>query len=53
MNRLFGIGFGYYYGAVFNAILVNTGWIGLVIYFMPFSSRSFSYAQTRKVLVSR
>jgi hypothetical protein len=36
MNRLFGIGFGYYYGGVFYAILVNTGWIGMIIYFYAF-----------------
>ena len=36
MNRLFGIGFGYYYGWVFNAILVNTGWIGLMVYLYAF-----------------
>jgi hypothetical protein len=35
-NQLFGIGFGYYYGAVFSAILVNTGWIGLIIYCYAF-----------------
>ena len=36
MNRLFGIGFGYYYGGVFYAVLVNTGWIGMVMYFYAF-----------------
>ena len=36
MNRLFGIGFGYYYGGVYYAILVNTGWIGLLFYFYAF-----------------
>jgi hypothetical protein len=36
MNRLFGIGFGYYYGGVFYAILVNTGWIGMILYFYAF-----------------
>jgi hypothetical protein len=36
MNRLFGIGFGYYYGSVFTLILVNTGWIGLVVYCYAF-----------------
>jgi hypothetical protein len=36
MNQLFGIGFGYFYGAVFNAVLVNTGWIGLIIYCYAF-----------------
>jgi len=36
MNRLFGIGFGYCYSAVFNAILVNTGWIGLLVYCYAF-----------------
>jgi hypothetical protein len=32
MNRLFGIGFGYYYGGVYHAIPVNTGWIGMIVY---------------------
>jgi hypothetical protein len=36
MNRLFGIGFGYFYGNVFNNILINTGWIGLLIYLYGF-----------------
>ena len=36
MNRLFGIGFGYCYSGVFYAILVNTGWIGLAVYFYAF-----------------
>lgn len=36
VNRLFGIGFGYAYVAVFNAILVNTGWIGLIVYVYAF-----------------
>ena len=36
MNRLFGIGFGYFYGAVFSAVLVNTGWIGIIIYCYAF-----------------
>jgi hypothetical protein len=36
MNHLFGIGFGYYYGSVFSAVLVNTGWIGVIIYFYAF-----------------
>jgi hypothetical protein len=36
MNRLFGIGFGYYYGGVFYAILVKPGWIGMIIYFYAF-----------------
>jgi hypothetical protein len=36
MNRLFGIGFGYYYGGVFFAVLVNTGWIGMAVYFYAF-----------------
>jgi hypothetical protein len=35
-NRLFGIGFGYFYGSVFNAILVNTGWTGMAIYVYAF-----------------
>jgi hypothetical protein len=36
MNRLFGIGFGYYYGGVYYAVLVNTGWIGMIVYFYAF-----------------
>jgi hypothetical protein len=36
MNRLFGIGFGYFYGAVFNAVLINTGWIGVIVYIYAF-----------------
>jgi hypothetical protein len=36
MNRLFGIGFGYSYEAVFSALLINTGWIGLIIYCYAF-----------------
>lgn len=36
MNRLFGIGFGYFYGSVFNAVLVNTGWIGMITYCYAF-----------------
>jgi hypothetical protein len=36
MNHLFGIGFGYYYGGVFFAVLVNTGWIGMLLYFYAF-----------------
>ena len=36
MNQLFGIGFGYYYGGVYFAILVNTGWIGMLVYFYAF-----------------
>jgi len=36
MNRLFGIGFGYFYGAVFNTVLVNTGWIGMAVYIYAF-----------------
>ncbi len=36
MNRLFGIGFGYYYGSVFSAVLINTGWIGIIVYFYAF-----------------
>jgi hypothetical protein len=36
MNRLFGIGFGYFYGNVFNNILINAGWIGLAIYLYAF-----------------
>jgi hypothetical protein len=36
MNRLFGIGFGYYYGSVFSAVLINTGWIGIIAYCYAF-----------------
>jgi len=36
MNRLFGIGFGYFYGSVFNGVLINTGWIGTMIYLYAF-----------------
>ena len=36
MNRLFGIGFGYYYGGVFFAVLINTGWIGMLVYCYAF-----------------
>ncbi len=36
MNRVFGIGFGYCYSGVFYAVLVNTGWIGMIVYFYAF-----------------
>jgi hypothetical protein len=36
MNHLFGIGFGYYYGSVFTAVLINTGWIGMIVYLYAF-----------------
>ena len=36
MNRLFGIGFGYYYGGVYYAVQVNTGWIGMLVYCYAF-----------------
>jgi O-Antigen ligase len=36
MNRLFGIGFGYYYGGVYYAIPINTGWIGMIVYCYAF-----------------
>ncbi len=36
MNRLFGIGFGYYYGGVYFAVLVNAGWIGMIVYCYAF-----------------
>src|SRR5260221_966665 len=36
MNRLFGIGFDYYYGSGFSAVLINTGWIGVIVYFYAF-----------------
>ena len=41
MNRLFGIGFGYFYGAVFNSVLINTGWIGLMVYLYAFLKPAF------------
>jgi hypothetical protein len=36
MNHLFGIGFGYFYGSVLTAVLINTGWIGAIVYFYAF-----------------
>jgi hypothetical protein len=36
LNRLFGIGFGYHYGGVYFAVLMNTGWIGLMVYCYAF-----------------
>lgn len=36
MNHLFGIGFGYCYSGVFFAVLINTGWIGVIVYFYAF-----------------
>jgi hypothetical protein len=36
MNHLFGIGFGYLYSGVFYTILVNTGWIGMIVYCYAF-----------------
>jgi hypothetical protein len=36
MNNLFGIGFGYYYGAVLAAVFINTGLIGLITYCYAF-----------------
>jgi hypothetical protein len=36
MNNLFGIGFGYYYGSVLTAVFINTGLIGLIVYFYAF-----------------
>ena len=36
VNHLFGIGFGYFYGSVFSAVLINTGWIGLVVFIYAF-----------------
>ena len=44
VNRLFGIGFGYYYGGVYYAVLVNTGWLGMIVY---------SYAFLKPVLFLR
>ena len=34
--RIFGIGFGYHYGGVYFAILMNTGWIGMAVYCYAF-----------------
>jgi hypothetical protein len=36
MNWVFGIGFGYYYGNVFNNVLINTGLIGFGVYIYAF-----------------
>jgi hypothetical protein len=36
LNRIFGIGFGYHYGGVFFAVLMNTGWIGILVYCYAF-----------------
>jgi hypothetical protein len=36
LNRIFGIGFGYHYGGVFFAVLMNTGWIGMAVYCYAF-----------------
>ena len=36
LNRIFGIGFGYHYGGVFFAVLMNTGWIGFIVYCYAF-----------------
>jgi hypothetical protein len=36
LSRLFGIGFGYHYGGVLFAVLMNTGWIGLMVYSYAF-----------------
>jgi hypothetical protein len=36
MNRIFGIGFGYYYGGVYYAMLINTGLIGMLVYCYAF-----------------
>ena len=36
LNRLFGIGFGYHYGGVYFAVLMNTGWIGMLVYCYAF-----------------
>jgi hypothetical protein len=36
LNRIFGIGFGYHYGGVYFAILMNTGWIGMAVYCYAF-----------------
>ena len=36
LNRIFGIGFGYHYSGVYSAVLINTGWIGMMVYFYAF-----------------
>ena len=36
LNRIFGIGFGYHYGGVYFAVLMNTGWIGMAVYSYAF-----------------
>ena len=36
LNRFFGIGFGYHYGGVYSAILMNTGLIGMAVYCYAF-----------------
>ena len=36
MNHLFGIGFGYCYAGVYYAVLMNTGWIGMIVYVYAF-----------------
>jgi hypothetical protein len=35
-DRLFGIGFGYCYGGVFFSLLINTGWIRMLVYAYTF-----------------
>jgi hypothetical protein len=50
MNRLFGIGFGYYYGNVFNNILINAGWIGLAVYLYAFLKPIISLRSDREGL---
>jgi hypothetical protein len=44
LNRLFGIGFGYYYGSVVTTILMNTGLLGVLVY---------SYAFLKPVMLLR
>ena len=41
LNKLFGIGFGYHYGGVYFAVLMNTGWIGLIVYCYAFLKPAF------------
>ena len=36
LDRLFGIGFGYHYSGVYFAVLMNTGWIGMMVYCYAF-----------------
>jgi hypothetical protein len=41
-NRIFGIGFGYYYGSVITTVLINTGFIGVIVYSYAFLKPAIS-----------